>query len=494
MVHAHLEVGEVKATGDTVAVTDLKNNVTTVAGGSTKEAVLKAALVSVVGMEASNADDMWNELIADNAGTAGGSAQLGTDANDIITVINTALNDYAPVTNSNREMGHLVMQRMRTHAPVQFAKITDPNPLRWLRFAQYAASNAGSHIGSSTKDQKFDIDKDYVASICGIQDRAFDKWDEEVDKLKEVSIHQATCTLVHDTRRKYTGDHHFMPPHFVNSHGVLNIETISGAYFMTRKEWSKLAGATKKQVGTYSPVYVYKPEIKVPLLKYDNQYYPDLRTTGIIDGIIKVGPDGNELAVYANDLYGRIHSDDLIVLQSTPDAADTAKGDSSYHVRGGVYDALRPVPNRVKAAQELYYFGGRADGSHAPMRYDNARNYIAVPTNTKSYDGTPQSIYQLGARFGIEHARDSVLGCVLPMKIRVFTDTDTYGAYCAPMSLAGSFLRPLEVDPRNPQAVMPTELELADALSRKGRHNEVGIALQKLVPNKQGDLILFDGA
>jgi len=41
---------------------------------------------------------------------------------------------------------------------------------------------------------------------------------------------------------------------------------------------------------------------------------------------------------------------------------------------------------------------------------------------------------------------------------------------------------------------MPTELELAEALSKKGRHNEVGIALQKLVSNKQGDLILFDGA
>jgi hypothetical protein len=40
---------------------------------------------------------------------------------------------------------------------------------------------------------------------------------------------------------------------------------------------------------------------------------------------------------------------------------------------------------------------------------------------------------------------------------------------------------------------MPTAFELAEALSRKGRHNEVGIALQKLIPNKQGDLILFDG-
>ena len=490
MVHAHLEVGEVKATGDTVVVTDLKKSVSdaATAGGTTREAVLKAALKTVVGMGASNADDMWDELTKDTSN----SVKLGDDAVDIITAINDALDSYAPITNSNREMGHLVMQRMRSHAPVQFAKLNDPNPLKWLRFAQYAASNEGAHIGSGTKDEKFDIDKDYVASICGIENRANGAWDAKEEALKKVSTHEATCTLVHDTRRKYTGDHHFMPPHFVNSHGVLNIETISGAYFMTRKEWIKLnTKEMKKQVGTYSPVYVYKPEIKVPLLKYDNKYYPDLRTTGKIDGIIKVGLDGNELAVYANDLYGRIHSDDLIVLQNTPDATDAGKGDSSYHVRGGGYETLKPVPDRFSAAQELYYFGERADGSHAPMRYDKARAKVLV-ANGKSYDGTAKSIYQLGARFGIEHARDSVLGCVLPMKIRVFTDT--YGAYCAPMPLAGSFLRPLEVDPRNPQAVMPTELELADALSRKGRHNEVGIALQKLVPNKQGDLILFDGA
>jgi hypothetical protein len=62
------------------------------------------------------------------------------------------------------------------------------------------------------------------------------------------------------------------------------------------------------------------------------------------------------------------------------------------------------------------------------------------------------------------------------------------------MSLSGTFLGPLTVDTRNPKAGMPTEMELAEALSRKGRRNEVGIALQKLMNNKQGDLILFDGA
>lgn len=498
MVHAHLEVvSEVKASGDTVFVTDLKQSAAdAIAGGTAADDLFKAALVSVVGMERSIADAMLAELIADSSGSPGGSAPLGTDAPDIAAKINTALKGYVPITNSNREMGHLVMQKIRTHAPVQFAMITDHNPLRWLRFAQYEASQVGGHIGDigGGKDTKFDIDKDYVASICGIEDRRHDKWDSVEDELKQVSIYHATCTLVHDMRRRYTSDLHYLAPHLVNRHGILNIETISGAYFMTRKEWNKMdTPEKKKEVGIHSPVYVYNTEIKVPLLKYNSQYYPDLRTTGKIDGIIKVGPNGDELFVYTNDLYGRIHSDDLIVLQNTPMDGNPDKGDSSYHVRGGDNDTLGNVAKGVSAAQGLYYFGKRADGSHAQIRYDNMRDRQALPGESKSYNGTPKSIYQLGARFGIEHARDSVLGCVLPMAIQAHTDTNTYGAYCAPMSLSGTFLGPHTVDTRNPKAGMPTESELAEALSKKGRHNEVGIALQKLMPNKQGDLILFDG-
>ena len=93
MVHAHLEVvGEVKASGDTVFVTDLKQSVAAAIGdGSAPDEIFKAALVDVVGMERSIADAMLAELIFDSSGSPGGSAPLGTDATDIAAAINAAL-------------------------------------------------------------------------------------------------------------------------------------------------------------------------------------------------------------------------------------------------------------------------------------------------------------------------------------------------------------------------------------------------------------------
>lgn len=547
MVHAHLEVVEVTDSNRTVhadsynerfvdaatttaaeanaalaTATAIHNQATAAAAaGAPGDAVLAAAAVAAAaalatataadnaaasdrnlylfkerliqaGVDEDEADNMYNALSRTTPpGNGGATTRFGANVGAICTQIRLHLIDYRRTTNSNREMGHLFMSLVQRLAPNEFAKITDPNPLKWLRFAQYVASPIGAdHIGGA-QDTKYDIDTDYVASICGIEDRRHVAWDSAKTELDKVSIWQATCTLVHDTRRKYTGDLDSMAPHFVHNHGVMDIETISGAYFMSRAEWEKIdTPAKKKAVGMYAPVYVYTTNIKVPLLKYNNQYYPDLRTTGKIDGITKVGPDGDDLAVYANDLYGRIDSDDLIQLRNTVVNETTGVGRPSYHVRGGALDELK-VPQSINAAAPLYYFGKRADMSHVSYRYQPNTTNKLRNLGDNSYNGTPKSIYQLGARFGIEHAHDSVLGCVLPMAIK--DHTATYCAYCAPMSLPGAVLGPLEVDTRNPKGVMPTELELAEALSRKGRHNEVGIALQKLMPNKQGDLILFDG-
>jgi hypothetical protein len=79
------------------------------------------------------------------------------------------------------------------------------------------------------------------------------------------------------------------------------------------------------------------------------------------------------------------------------------------------------------------------------------------------------------------------------MEIAWNATSTAFQATCAGTTLHGNASAPRTIEARNPKAGMPTAFELAEALSRKGRHNEVGIALQKLIPNKQGDLILFDG-
>ena len=56
----------------------------------------------------------------------------------------------------------------------------------------------------------------------------------------------------------------------------------------------------------------------------------------------------------------------------------------------------------------------------------------------------------------------------------------------------GSFIATDQII-RNPRKLVPTAVDLASAMSRRGRHNEVGIAMQSLQADRQGDIMLHDG-
>jgi hypothetical protein len=431
--------------------------------------------------------------MAANAYNGGTGGHMG-----VAEKIRSEMKVMAYQTMSNHEMGALFVQTFRQKSP-EFRKVVSPEPRRILRFCAYAAASigGGTHLYGNPGDDH-DIDKDIVASICGIEDRAHAAWDA-AHPLRKVTAVKAKCKLVHDTRRTFIeGTPGAGLPHFVHHHGVLDVQSIRGAYFMTRTAWDKMGPEGKHNAAQQSVVYVYDDTITVDLLKHNSKYYPDLRTVTKLVGIQKVAKDSTALiAVYANELYGRIHSDDLIVLQNTP-IAGGATGVSSYHVRGaGADESVQRNTRDWDTASPLYYFGLRADASHIRFRYlaNNTRRVVdSDVTLSKSWDGTQGSIYQLGARFGIKHAHNSVLGQTLPMEIVWNTAGPAFQATCAGATLHGNTSAPRTIEARNPKAGMPTAFELAEALSRKGRRNEVGIALQKLMNNKQGDLILFDGA
>jgi hypothetical protein len=63
-------------------------------------------------------------------------------------------------------------------------------------------------------------------------------------------------------------------------------------------------------------------------------------------------------------------------------------------------------------------------------------------------------------------------------------------AHVAPLSLLSGIRSEQLV--RNPRAAVPTDAALASAMSRKGRHNEIGVALQRIDEGKQGDIMLHD--
>lgn len=167
--------------------------------------------------------------------------------------------------------------------------------------------------------------------------------------------------------------------------------------------------------------------------------------------------------------------------------------------------------------------------------------FPVYPTNFRdrsfplSGDGTPGSIDRIVARYSYhvraDFARRSFTGMTLPITILpgalgppapalgVGTAPDNriyfaacanagYGAYGLPGPSSKGFkdgcravvatlnLR-TGIDTvqliRNPRQMVPTAVDLASAMSRRGRHNEVGIAMQSLLSDRQGDIMLHDG-
>jgi len=478
MVHAHLEIHEIVDNADIEWPDELLSG----EGYTVAEAMVEA--VDAI-EDATKAQEILDEMLS--KATFG---DIAPNTNSFEEAMHTWLTYYTKTANSNRELGELIKAAFMAESTALWNLVHAPmlDSRQCLRFALFAASLYADHARGA-RNQKTDIDMDNVASICGIYDRD----DANLDRgflLNDVLTATATCKLLHDTRRTYTDTPQLQALHFVHTHGVLDVQTISGALFMTEDKWEALSTEAKQRAGRYSPLYVYSGQhVEVPLLKYKQKYYPDLRTSRQLTGIQKVSSRSTLGPVYANELYGRIHSDDLIKLQNRQNGA---RWYTSYHVRGTAGDDLKTVVRSIDTAKSLYYFGKRADNQGAEYRYDSDGGLELVENETSdtSADGTPYSIYQLGARFGIDRASDSVLGYELPMEIIV--EGGMYIARCAGTTIYGG-TGARNVEPRNPQAGIPTELELAEALSTKGRHNEVGIALQKLVPNKQGDLILFDG-
>jgi len=153
-----------------------------------------------------------------------------------------------------------------------------------------------------------------------------------------------------------------------------------------------------------------------------------------------------------------------------------------------------------------------------------------------SGDGTPGSIDRIVTRYSYhvrpDFARRSFTGMELPIVIMpgalgpsapaaqaIGTPVDNqdyfalcanagYGQYGLPGPSRSGFkggckaaVAPLQLEYtidanqtiRNPRSVIPTPVDLASAMSRRGRHNEVGIAMQSLQHDRQGDIMLHDG-
>lgn len=386
--------------------------------------------------------------------------------------------------------------------------------LQWLRFFRWAVSNhtvAPAAVAApvnlfgeeDTTAASPDNDIDLAATICGIR---------YAQAGQNITTATARCTLAHDIRRTFTGTADTDGAHMVYHHGVLDVQSVPGARFIALDEWNTLATA-EKRVSAY-PLYVYEPLISVPLLKHEQHFYPDLRSDQTVTGLWKVifadnpqDPEAALEAVYTNELYGSVDSDKIIQIRNNvgdPPGVNPAPNPlhkTTYYIKcaDNEVDFKLTNPTPFHPCRALYYLGMRAGGprpDHVVHLFDQT-GQVERRTVDRSAVGTYGSIYKLGACFGLDHAEESVLGC--PLAIQIIEVDQTPGVPPNRMYIARG--APLMIQPEvaagvttlNPRQGLPTVNELSNALARKGRHNEIGIALQALQNGKQGDLILYDG-
>jgi len=387
-------------------------------------------------------------------------------------------------STSNQDLGLLLKSVFTESAQMPLGRQYGGTGAQWLRLIKYAVSLSDENHGIAS--DLGDHDASLTASICGIPDGLPFPIEHIVSQVTTVNLE---ATLKYDMRRNVENVEG--NEHYVEHDGILDIQTLQGARFVESANYDSA-------VACASPTYVFDPVVTLRMLQYEGEYYPDLRSSAVVGGIRKVGALGEPLEeVYMGDLYGRIDHTNTITLRQNENT-----GVTTYWVRGTAGDDLSGNPRNLHyhgltphsaVRREDTFIYEDFEKTILPRRPDTANMSQAdrdtIRTYYSSYDGTKDSVYQMGARFGTADAHNSILGCVLP--IQITKGGNNLLAKCAPVDIGrGNMLR---VRVHNPQAVLPTHDMIASSLARRGRRNEVGIALQLLTPSKQGDIVLYDG-
>lgn len=381
---------------------------------------------------------------------------------------------FMPLATSNQELGLLLKNLFLELAQIESDTFIGTGA-QWLRLVKYVLYGSKGHALPGDID---DHDACLAAGICGIEAGNY-------TRIKaELTTANVDCTLRYDARRNVQNTDG--NEHYVEHNGILDVQTLQGARFVEIANYDPAAACV-------APTYVFDPVVTLRMLHYDGDYYPDLRSDAVVRGIRKVGAHGKPLQnVYMSDLYGQIDHANTITARHDESMLETI-----YWVRGTDGDDLAGDP------EDLYYHGYHPQLEHYVYQFARKVDIPVKPNIDRmndfdiqtyrqyfcTFDGTEHSIYQLGARFGTADAHDSVLGCPLP--IQITKDRDRLLAKCAPIDMGNGSKSRVRV--QNPLAVLPTQDMIASSMSRRGRRNEVGIALQLLTPSKQGDIVLYDG-
>lgn len=233
--------------------------------------------------------------------------------------------------------------------------------------------------------------------------------------------------------------------------------------------------------------------ISVPLLEYAGQYCIDFSSGAVVKGIMVIDNQrGAPRNCVTRDLYsaldpGSVYNPPglargLLVAYTrcVKDSGDESV-DEPLGSRAGTGASLQHLDHWLTEplAQQIARFGGP----------NPALGLMASPLQGHDYDMDTGS----NMVFGLEHAdgEKSLLGGPLPVQIV----PDAVGTMAKTVRVAPLMYRPgvdHQVSVQVDSGHIDTD-ELADRVSRSGARNIIGVAMQKIDCNSQGDIMLHDG-
>ena len=241
-------------------------------------------------------------------------------------------------------------------------------------------------------------------------------------------------------------------------------------------------------------VYVIdQGHVSVPVLVYRGQVCIDFTSGSCIQGVKQCTSDGIRDCT-TRDLYDNIGTEEVFnnALQNT--AVQGVGHPNPYYVR-----CIKSQEENISTRNKLLvscvrldeWLSANAQGQNRLMGYAAHPNGAIAVSVVSATAGTPEDVVMERRRGDpLTAFRASMLGGPLPLMI--VTEGRLAGTVrVAPLNTGRLDSTTFQTRVTHNGAV-DTDL-LADRMARTGCRNVIGVAMQKIAPNAQGDLMLHDG-
>lgn len=242
---------------------------------------------------------------------------------------------------------------------------------------------------------------------------------------------------------------------------------------------------------TFNSVFVVdQGHVSVPVLVYDGKVCIDYTSGSDLAGVRQINVDGQEYAANTRNLYDVCGVRELFNVADYNTAGQGGAHPNPHYVRR-IRSLGEEVPRFSSLKTSLTYiedFLSRTyDEQVRCLGYNNDANGAATFPRAVN-DPLPANYNETRLRAAQNQIRTNMLGGPLPLMI--VTEGRLAGTVrVAPLNVAAPLSHTARI---THNGAVDTDM-LADRMSRTGGRNVIGVAMQKIAPNAQGDIMLHDG-